>query len=424
MAIHILYHPDDGTTFARTVLFDLRAHIHVDAVLDDGGHIDAVQRGDLVLVIGTALAHGSSFIAYSVSRAREAGAVIHWIAPDDHGLTEARRIVAAHQAAHQAAAQTEKGASPTDPDRSIPADLLDRLREAVDTTRGPGMIPPPAPEAQPADARADDPIQFSAYYPIEVRPNEWQPLRAYVFRQHAADDVERDAERELGDLLAGIRRAGEAARAAIREGALISAEPQLDGFQFNPPSASLAFFEDWQRFDFKLRAHTARPYAAVNGRITFRVEGVIVADLPLSIYVSPEAGAARPVGQTAAAARPYRAIFCSYSHRDTPVVLRIEKAIKVLGDAFLRDATTLRSGEAWNAGLLTLIDRADLFQLFWSAAAAQSRFVRQEWEYALARMNRERIPAFIRPVYWQEPMPPPPAELAHIHFAYDPTLDD
>lgn len=419
MAIYILFHSDDGATFARTLLFDIRTHAHVDAVLDDGGHVDAVRPGDLVLVVGTAFAHGSSFIAYSVSRAREAGAVIHWIAPDDRGLTEARRIVAAHLAAAQAE-RSASSAATADPDRGAPADLLERLREESQVA----AIPPPAPQAQPEGARTADPIQFSAYYPIEVRPNAWEPLRAYVFREHAAAEVERDARRELGDLLAGIRRASEAARAAIREGALISAEPQLEGFQFNPPAASLAFLEDWQRFDFKLRAQTAQPHAAVNGRITFRVEGVIVADLPLSIYVNPQAGAAHAAGQATTAARPYRAIFCSYSHRDTPIVLRIERVIRLLGDAFLRDATALRSGEDWNAGLLALIDRADLFQLFWSAAAAQSRFVRQEWEHALARMNRERIPAFIRPVYWQEPMPPPPSELAHIHFAYDPTLDD
>lgn len=484
MAIYIIYHPDDGETFARTLHFEIRAHAHVDAIMSDGGQIDSAQPGDLVLVVGTAFAHGSSFIAFGISQAREAGAVIHWITPDDHGLTNARRLAQDHLGftlieddrtqrerfgddtrRGETAVMPELEEEGGDPDRGMTADELERLRDEdeIETevvapsparpsvvrpvpppapitppiappttppTTLPEAVPPqpaptPAPGAIPTmDAKAADPIQFSGYYPVEVKPDDWQPLRAYVFRERAARDVERDVERELGGLLAGMRRVVDAARGAISEGALISAEPQLEGFQFNPPVASVAFFEDWHRFDFKLRAHTAKPYASVNGRITFRVEGIIVADLPLSIYVSPQAGATLSAGRTAATASPYRAIFCSYSHRDTPIILRVEKVIRTLGDNFLRDATTLRSGEDWNAGLLDMIDRADIFQLFWSTAASKSKYVRQEWEYALARMQREAIASFIRPVYWEEPMPPPPEELGHLHFAHDPTLDD
>ena len=68
-----------------------------------------------------------------------------------------------------------------------------------------------------------------------------------------------------------------------------------------------------------------------------------------------------------------------------------------------------------------MIDRADIFQLFWSNTAAASKYVRQEWEHAL---NLQRQQGFIRPVYWQQPMPPPPPELGAIHFAYEPELDD
>lgn len=354
--------------------------------------------------------------------------------------------------------------SDAEPMRGIPADLLDGFGQPAFESSPPQPTPiippaPPAPRPAPApvspatpplpsritpdlmgerrqpltggitspsfEAKAsDDPIQFSAYFPGEMKPNDWQPLRAYIFKESAAREVERDVQRELADLLERTRKVIEAARGSIAEGALITATPDLPGFQFNPPMASVAFYEAWHRFDFKLRASTVAPYTAANGRITFRVEGVIVADLPLSIYVSPQAGATLSGGQMAAAARPYRAIFCSYSHRDTPIVLRVERAIRTLGDDFLRDATTLRSGEDWNAALLAMIDRADIFQLFWSGSASASKYVRQEWEYALAKMTRAGVASFIRPVYWEDPMPAPPPELGHLHFAHDPTLDD
>lgn len=292
--------------------------------------------------------------------------------------------------------------------RGIPTDRLhDLLNEAL-------------LEESPKEAEAaPEPVQFSAYYPREVVPNDWQPLRAYVFKPTAANAVSADAAKELGALLPSYRESERPAQVSIAEGALITATPALEGFQFNPPSAQVAFYEDWQRFDFKLRAVGAAPEQASNGRITFTVEGVIVADIPLSVYVG-EADAASTT--PANATRPiYESIFCSYSHRDTQIVERVERVYKALGMTFLRDVVTLKSGQDWDAELLRLIERADIFQLFWSKAASESQAVRKEWLHALSLRRQDE--AFIRPVYWEQPMPPPAPELAAIHFAYEPELD-
>ena len=113
-------------------------------------------------------------------------------------------------------------------------------------------------------------------------------------------------------------------------------------------------------------------------------------------------------------------MFASYSHRDTHIVERVESAAKTLGMTYLRDVITLRSGEDWSQRLLELIDEATVFQLFWSAESAKSPHCRMEWEYAF-NLNREAT-HFLRPVYWSQPMPPPPAMLQHLHFAYMPDL--
>lgn len=85
----------------------------------------------------------------------------------------------------------------------------------------------------------------------------------------------------------------------------------------------------------------------------------------------------------------------------------------------LIDTEDLRSGEEFTPALMSMIDDANVFQLFWSERSAQSDFVRKEWMHALT-LNKGR--GFIRPVRWERPLAPAPPELAalKIHFKYIP----
>ncbi len=293
-------------------------------------------------------------------------------------------------------------------ERGLSQEDIDRLRAADDEVSAPELHAPP---------ETPEPVEFSSYYPKEIKPNDWQPLVAYVFHARAAEVVAADAKQQLGSKLQSYRETAEPARTTIAEGALITAEPTLDGFIFNPPRVGLGFYEDWHRFDFKLRADKAPLEQAANGRLTFTVEGVIVADLPLSVFVgesvsdSPTANVSR---------QPYDAIFCSYSRKDMAIVQRVERAYRALGNTYMRDMISIRSGEDWSDALKSLIDRADIFQLFWSTYSCASDHVKMEWDYALTlEATRDH---FIRPVYWENPLPPVPDALRNLHFAYEPDL--
>ena len=146
---------------------------------------------------------------------------------------------------------------------------------------------------------------------------------------------------------------------------------------------------------------------------------ILVAEVALSLRV--DSGAVQP----ALAAPPerssapvYRRIFASYSHRDAAVVKEFERYARAVGDEYMRDLVHLRTGEVWDERLREMIDQANVFQLFWSWNSMWSRFVEQEWRYALTL----RRPNFIRPVYWQKPLPAspeknlPPEELLRFHF--------
>jgi hypothetical protein len=86
----------------------------------------------------------------------------------------------------------------------------------------------------------------------------------------------------------------------------------------------------------------------------------------------------------------------------------------------MRDVYELRSGQNWKKWMAETIAEADIFQLFWSTNSMRSDNVRCEWECALGL----RRPDFIRPTYWETPLPQSPAEnlpppqLKDLHFQH------
>jgi hypothetical protein len=107
-------------------------------------------------------------------------------------------------------------------------------------------------------------------------------------------------------------------------------------------------------------------------------------------------------------------IFVSYARSDLWVVKLVDSVASTLGVADFRwDLKVLKAGDDWAEVVRDEISNADSFQLFWSQAARDSPEVRKEWVCALEQKKEK----FIRPVYWQDPLAPPPPELHHLHFA-------
>ena len=153
----------------------------------------------------------------------------------------------------------------------------------------------------------------------------------------------------------------------------------------------------------------------MRGSVTVWLGSLILAELPFALRVAASAPE-REDQPAVVQARPYRRIFASYSTADTAIADEIARLAR--DNEFLRDEIGQRIGEAWSESLAHLIDGADVFQLLWSHNSMPSPFCRAEWEYALA-LNR---PGFVRPTYWEEPIPQdpaanlPPPELVRLHF--------
>jgi len=261
-------------------------------------------------------------------------------------------------------------------------------------------------------------VNFSAFYPKEVTVEKWYTLLVYTYVPSVLENVREDArkfESEIGE----IRESKPASTTQLTRGTEVTIVPTCEGVTFNPERISFQWLEDQHRAQFRLRADESMADLAGNARVTIYVGPLIVGTLTMGILFNETEADPGPVQSEEVSSRMYHQddIFISYSHRDTEVIRSCKKAYEALGHNVLIDFETLRSGQKWNPELMRMIDRADIFQLFWSENSSKSAYCRQEWQYAL-KLNRGE--GFIRPVFWKEPIPDPPAELGDLHFDFAP----
>jgi hypothetical protein len=278
--------------------------------------------------------------------------------------------------------------------------------------------PDPGDEAL---CRMDEDVQFTVYRPSAVLVDRWSWLLVFAHTtQGSAEEpdplaeVRRQAEGVLGAQASAYGTLSADSTGPLRRGSTLLVEPWLDGATFNPPTVELRWEEPVHRADFRFRVGAEAP-AIARGGVRIFVGAVVVGELSLSVRVG-ERPEPRPLRTSA---RRFRKVFASYSHADTEVVEAVASAVQLLGDEYLIDSHDLRSGEDWQQRIGELIDDADVFQLFWSSNALQSHYVLAECRHALA-LRRE---GFIRPVYWQDPLPEdptqdlPPTPIRRLHFS-------
>src|SRR5262249_17932149 len=257
---------------------------------------------------------------------------------------------------------------------------------------------------------------FTAYYPRFVNQRMWNTVLAYMHVEDALRLINSDSKRRLSDAGGRIDNRTTIKKVAIARGAKILVVPQSEGLEFNPPQVTFAWLEDFHCAEFRCRARSETSEGAglkhATVRIAFFVAPILIAEISFTIGVAKAVEQGRRTASVTA--HPYQRVFVSYSHNDSDIAKQLEKAYTALGIEYIRDVCMLRSGEKWASGLWKRIDESEIFQLLWSKAAKRSGYVRQEWQHALS-LHR---PFFIRPVYWDKPMPSPPRELADIHFAY------
>lgn len=149
-------------------------------------------------------------------------------------------------------------------------------------------------------------------------------------------------------------------------------------------------------------------------QLAFFVEakGVMIGRITLDLRFGTVSGAT-----VQAQASLARRAFASYSSHDRDRVLDRVAALRIGAgmDVFV-DCMDLAPGRAWQPRLAREISERELFMLFWSTAAQQSRWVKWEYEQALALQrppgamqvhpleNHVRAPRVLRHLHFDDPL--------------------
>jgi hypothetical protein len=276
---------------------------------------------------------------------------------------------------------------------------------------GPSRVPKPRPSMEES-ARVSPALaatNVAAVCSRTLTPGPATVLRTYLYSAAETADVIQDADVFMP--AASREMAGDLSTVPIKRGTAVTVMVYGKGVDVQPPQRQFVWLGQWQKTDFEIRAMgvTAASQTAITA--SWFVSGICVAQATLAVTMAAQWS--RDNARAFSAAAGYASVFVSYSHKDREIVDVLDAAYTALGMSYLRDVTALRSGEKWNDRLLQLIDQANLFQLCWSTNAVSSTYVKQEYQHAL----RRAVDGFVRPVYWEEPMPPAPPELAEFHFA-------
>ena len=166
-----------------------------------------------------------------------------------------------------------------------------------------------------------------------------------------------------------------------------------------------------------LRFDVSVPESIDEGRLILRfdvfIEGLNIAKLRPELEIVHSQTAQKKERELEIATAPDKA-FASYASPDRREVLGRIRSLQIFTriDVFL-DCLSIHPGESWKDRIKDEIADRDIFWLFWSRNALQSKWVDWEWRTALAAKALD----YIQPHPLEGPdVAPPPAELAALQF--------
>ncbi len=268
----------------------------------------------------------------------------------------------------------------------------------------------------PSTITNKDLVDCSVFSPPAVAGGDTFLVQVFVHLPEQAELAKQQAQEfdsEAKQL--GVRSLG----LPIERGTALTFSLSIPKLEVDEPNQQLVWNGRAESVQFGVTVPADLAQKTVIGTITVSQNSIPIGHLKFKLSITPAAASTakepQPVGD---AARVYKKAFVSYSSKDRQEVLKRVQGLAVTGIEVFQDILDLEPGDRWERELYRNIDECDLFLLFWSTAAKESKWVLKEALYALERQGKDGLnPPEIIPVIIEGPPPvAPPDELQHLHF--------
>jgi len=267
---------------------------------------------------------------------------------------------------------------------------------------------------EPDPAGGSQSVDCTVFGPPGIARRQTVMMQVFGHRPGLGEEIAQIA-REFD--FEAIRRGTVGLNVKLRTGSRITCHLEIPDLDVDEPVQVLEWSGRTSSVQFTVSAPARARLGTRIGKLTVSFRGVPRGHIKFRIDVTrkPGAGDPAPLGEIA---RHYRNAFVSYASEDRVDVLKRVQMLALLDIAAFQDVLHLSPGDRWEQQLYTQIGRCDLFLLFWSRAARESRYVRKELRHALGLKKKDANarPEIIPIVLGPPPPPAPPKELKHLHF--------
>lgn len=257
--------------------------------------------------------------------------------------------------------------------------------------------------------------KITAAYPECISSQAWSTVDVFVYLSEFQKLVRQETERLQHRENVDYSGASTVLPKSLPEGCPIRIVVNSCSLRANPSEVAFAWYEPYNRMSFRIcPIDKGRVDYPATLDVDVFADDLLVASMRLPIMVRSHS--ARNTSRSATSdTQWYEMIFASYAREDFEIVKHLKERYEALGLYLFIDIEDIRAGAYWKSLLFDRIDSSDLFQLFWSTSAQRSKFVRAEYEHAL-RAQEVKGGRFIRPIYWEDPIPPIPVTLNELSF--------
>ena len=265
--------------------------------------------------------------------------------------------------------------------------------------------------------KTDEDVCCTVFAPYEATPGDAFLVQAFAHLAEQAPlltEIAKQADRDTAKR--GSEKLGE-----ITRGEKLGFYLEMPGLEIDAASQSLDWLGEIASLEFGVSVSETFKPRSINCKLSVSRHGVPVGHVKFNFKVSAVVPQAAVTDAGLNAHRDftlYKLAFISYASADRSEVMKRVQMLDLAKIKYFQDLLSLEAGEQWEPAIYRYIDECDVFFLFWSTAAKNSKWVEKEVQRALNRKADEfDAPPEIMGVPIEGPPPvPPPPYLDSIHF--------